>query len=106
MATTSIEAQLPMPAREDLRLEDVLQALADPLRLSIVRTLDGDSEPRPCGTLGLPVSKSTASHHFRVLREAGVIEQHTSGRRKMTMLRRSDLDARFAGLLDSVLNAV
>ena len=105
MSTTATENALPMPARDELRLEDVLQALGDPLRLSVVRELDGLDEPRACGTFALPVSKSTASHHFRVLREAGVIQQRPEGRRKLTALRRDDLDARFPGLLDSVLNA-
>ena len=88
-----------------LRLEDVLQALGDPLRLSIVRDLASADEAVPCGTLDLPVGKSTASHHFRVLREAGVIEQREDGRRRLTTLNRAALDASFPGLLDSVLNA-
>jgi DNA-binding transcriptional ArsR family regulator len=97
---------LPAPRREDLRLEAVLQALGDPVRLSIVRTLHGaPGSPRPCGTFGLPVAKSTASHHFRVLREAGVIHQHAAGRERLTELRRDDLEARFPGLLDSVVAA-
>jgi DNA-binding transcriptional ArsR family regulator len=97
---------LPEPRHEDMRLEAVLGALSDPVRLSIVRTLaatDGDS--RPCGSFGLSVSKSTASHHFRVLREAGVLRQHDEGRHRMTELRRGDLDARFPGLLDSIVGA-
>jgi DNA-binding transcriptional ArsR family regulator len=95
---------LPGPRREDLRLEAVLQALGDPVRLQIVRTLVADEDgPRPCGTFGLPVAKSTASHHFRVLREAGVISQRMVGREKLTELRREDLDARFPGLLASVV---
>jgi DNA-binding transcriptional ArsR family regulator len=97
---------LPGPRREDLRLEAVLQALGDPVRLQIVRALYAEpGEMRPCGTFGLPVAKSTASHHFRVLREAGVISQHTAGRERLTELRRDDLDARFPGLLDSVVGA-
>lgn len=97
---------LPGPRREDLRLESVLQALGDPVRLSIVRTLyDGVETQRPCGTFGLPVAKSTASHHFRVLREAGVISQQAAGRERLTQLRREDLEARFPGLLESVVGA-
>jgi DNA-binding transcriptional ArsR family regulator len=97
---------LPGPRREDLRLEDVLQALGDPVRLQIVRSLYAEpGEMRPCGTFGLPVAKSTASHHFRVLREAGVIAQHTAGRERLTELRRDDLGARFPGLLESVVGA-
>src|SRR3954447_8615767 len=105
MATTATQ-HLPEPRLEDMRLEAVLAALSDPVRLFIVRTLaatDGDS--RSCGSFGLSVSKSTASHHFRVLRDAGVVRQHDEGRHRMTELRRDDLDARFPGLLDSVVGA-
>src|SRR6478752_1583845 len=97
---------LPGPRREDLRLEAILQALGDPIRLSIVRTLYGTpGAERPCGTFGLPVAKSTASHHFRVLREAGVIYQRVAGRERLSELRRDDLEARFPGLLASVIGA-
>jgi DNA-binding transcriptional ArsR family regulator len=99
--TTTLEH----PTRSDLRLETVLHALSDPIRLSIVRTLAQEPEGRACGTFGLPVTKSTASHHFRVLREAGVIEQRDEGRHRITTLRRDDLEVRFPGLLVSVLAA-
>jgi len=105
MAATTETPALPMPRRADLRIEDVLNALADPVRLRIVRELAEGEQPRACGTFALPVSKSTASHHFRVLREGGVIKQREEGRRRMTELRRECLDARFPGLLDSVLGA-
>jgi len=97
---------LPGPRREDLRLEAVLQALGDPVRLMIVRTLHAapDSE-RTCGSFALPVAKSTGSHHFRVLRDAGVINQRAVGRERLTQLRTDDLEARFPGLLDSVVGA-
>jgi DNA-binding transcriptional ArsR family regulator len=101
MTTTAPE--LAAPRREDLRLEAVFHALSDPVRLQIVRTLAGTDEPRACGTFGLPVSKSTASHHFRVLRDAGVISQRDEGRNRMTTLRAKDLDARFPGLLGTVI---
>jgi DNA-binding transcriptional ArsR family regulator len=97
---------LPGPRREDLRLEAVLQALGDPVRLMIVRKLHASSDSeRPCGTFGLPVAKSTASHHFRALREAGVVSQRAVGRERLTRLRTDDLEARFPGLLDSVVGA-
>jgi DNA-binding transcriptional ArsR family regulator len=100
-------AILPEPRRADLRVESVLAALSDPVRLSIVRTLAAtDGESRSCGSFGLSVSKSTASHHFRVLREAGVIRQHDEGRHRMTELRRKDLDFRFPGLLGSIIAAI
>jgi DNA-binding transcriptional ArsR family regulator len=93
------------PERDEIELGSVLHALSDPHRLEIVRSLAEDSEARPCGTLHLGLSKSTMTHHFRTLREAGVIEQRREGTTKLTSLRREDLDARFPGLLDSVLGA-
>jgi DNA-binding transcriptional ArsR family regulator len=86
-------------------LEDVLAALADPMRMRIIRTLLAESEGRACGTFGLPVTKSTASHHFRVLREAGLIEQEMRGRTRHTTLRREHLEKRYPGLLDLVTRA-
>jgi DNA-binding transcriptional ArsR family regulator len=91
------------PSREDLELPAVLHALSDPQRLRIVRELNLDPAPRSCGSFNLDVSKSTCTHHFRVLREAGVIAQHEVGTSKLSSLRREDLDARFPGLLDAVL---
>jgi DNA-binding transcriptional ArsR family regulator len=96
-------AVLHHPNQGDIQLPAVLHALSDPQRLQIVRELASDSEPRPCGSIELGVTKSTMTHHFRVLREAGVINQRREGTTKLTSLRRDDLDARFPGLLDAVL---
>ena len=93
------------PAADEIRLPAVLHALSDPQRLRIVQTLAEDPAPRPCGTFDLEVSKSTLTHHFRVLREAGVIEQRSDGTSKFNSLRREDLEAQFPGLLDAVLNS-
>ena len=93
------------PAREAIRLETVLHALADPMRLRVVRELSACDGELPCGTFELPVTKSTTTHHFRVLRESGVIRQVYRGTAKMNGLRRDDLDDLFPGLLDSVLTA-
>jgi len=85
----------------------VLHALSDPQRLRIVaRLAERGGEPCQCGAFGLDVTKSTLTHHFRVLREAGVISQVAVGTSKLNTLRREDLDARFPGLLDAVLGAV
>jgi DNA-binding transcriptional ArsR family regulator len=93
------------PERDELELPGVLHALSDPQRLEIVRRLSGSDEPCPCGSIKLGVSKSTMTHHFRVLRESGVIRQKREGTSKLTELRREDLDARFPGLLDAVLTS-
>lgn len=83
----------------------VVQALADPVRLAIVRQLADRGGELSCGELSIPVTKSTASHHLRTLRLAGVIGEREEGRRKFIWLRRSELDAQFPGLLDAVLLA-
>jgi DNA-binding transcriptional ArsR family regulator len=72
------------------------------MRLRIVVGLAAGKE-RTCKSFELPVVKSTCTHHFRVLREAGVIRQRLEGTTKLNSLRRSDLDHRFPGLLDAVL---
>jgi len=94
------------PAKDQLELSAVLHALSDPQRLQVVRVLAEGTTPRRCGSFGLPVTKSTATHHFRVLREAGVIEQREEGTARLNSLRREDLDERFPGLLDAILEAV
>jgi DNA-binding transcriptional ArsR family regulator len=91
------------PPRDEIELPAVLHALSDPQRLQIVRLLAAQKQAVPCGHLKLDITKSTATHHFRVLREAGVIEQSPNGTSRLTALRRSDLDARLPGLLDAVL---
>ncbi|MDJ0342947.1 helix-turn-helix domain-containing protein [Streptomyces sp. H10-C2] len=93
------------PDRAAIRLESVLHALSDPMRLRVVRTLAAAEVELACCDVELPVSKSTTTHHFRVLREAGVIVQTYRGTSKMSGLRRDDLNALFPGLLDTVLTA-
>jgi DNA-binding transcriptional ArsR family regulator len=90
--------------QETLDLPTVLHALSDPMRLRIVAALASGDE-LSCGGIDLPVAKSTCSHHFKVLRDAGVITQRHQGTSRLNALRRAELDAAFPGLLDSVLNA-
>jgi len=99
----SIAMDVHLPARDELRLVDVLHALSDPVRLQIVGVLDRADGPVACGDFPVRVTKSTASHHFKVLREAGVLQCRDEGTRRYQTLRRDDLDARFPGLLDAVL---
>ncbi|MEH3053474.1 MAG: helix-turn-helix domain-containing protein [Patulibacter minatonensis] len=95
---------LPEPEVDELALTTVLSALADDVRLTIVRELAAAGE-QACGTLELGVSKATRSHHFRVLRESGVTHTRIEGTRRFVVLRRDDLDDRFPGLLDALLAA-
>jgi DNA-binding transcriptional ArsR family regulator len=96
--------ELTHPPAGSLTLIGVLHALADPTRLVIVQTLR--HEPgRPCGTFPVTVASSTLTHHFRVLRDAGVIQQREEGNRRWTTLRSTDLESRFPGLVDAVLSS-
>ncbi len=80
------------PERSEIHLEGVLHALSDPLRLRIVRELAEAGAERRCGSFEHAVTKSTMTHHFKVLREAGLIRQRQEATLRLTSLRREDLD--------------
>ena len=105
MTPTATTEAIEHPAREHIELAAVLHALSDPVRLKIVAALASRPDACPTGVIDVPVTKSTCTHHFRVLREAGVIHQQAKGAARLNMLRREDLDARFPGLLDTILRA-
>jgi DNA-binding transcriptional ArsR family regulator len=94
--------ELHQPAVEELDLTTILQALGDPTRLAIVRELASTGE-QVCGAMDLAISKSTRSHHFKTLREAGITDTRLEGTHRHVSLRRDDLETRFPGLLDAVL---
>jgi DNA-binding transcriptional ArsR family regulator len=93
------------PAREELQLSAVLHALSDPVRLMIVAELANGQREHTCGSFSLPVTKSTCTHHCKVLREAGLIQQRQQGTTRLNTLRRDDLEARFPGLVETILQA-
>ncbi|WP_019891750.1 ArsR/SmtB family transcription factor [Streptomyces purpureus] len=91
---------------DDVPVLTALAALADPVRLTLVRELAGSPEwTRACGSFDVPVGKPALSHHFSVLRGAGLVEQRDEGARRVNRLRREEFDARFPGLLELVLRA-
>lgn len=92
------------PDRDDMQLGDVLSALADPHRRQVIAALarlPADTE-RTCASFNLPMSKASLTHHFRVLRHAGLIRQVDRGNSRTTKLRHEDIEARFPGLLTIV----
>ncbi len=93
------------PAVEELELGAVLHALSDPVRLQIVAELARTEAEYTCGSFALPVTKSTCTHHFKVLRESGLIQQRPQGTTRLNRLRRDDIEARFPGLLATILRA-
>lgn len=96
---------LPQPERDEIRVDAVLQALGEPVRLTIVRALADHPTGVACGEIELPVTASTRAHHLKILREAGVISTHTDGTRRVSLLRRDDLEELYPGLLTGVLSA-
>jgi DNA-binding transcriptional ArsR family regulator len=93
------------PAKSQITLANVLFALSDPTRLRIVKTIS-EHDKINCCAIPLELSKSTASRHFRVLREAGIIRMEPMGIICNNSLRREELEELFPGLLDSVLQAM
>ncbi len=97
------------PDYHQIAIADVLYALGDPVRLEIVRRLaTGGEHPCACLCAGVDgkIAKSTMSHHFRILRAAGVILTRKEGTQLLNSLRREDLNALFPGLLDIVVSSV
>ena len=99
---------LPHPATEEIELARVLESLSDPTRLAIVAFLASDDardfEPR-CGDFTAFGSKQNLSYHLARLRESGVTHTRVVGTSRHISLRREDLDARFPGLLESIIGA-
>ena len=96
------------PAAANFELPRVLAALADRHRLATVQFVARTGESwcaRVMQDVGLEMSKSTFSHHLRILREAGVVAKRIEGTKSYMCVRKADLDARFPGLIDSILNA-
>jgi DNA-binding transcriptional ArsR family regulator len=92
------------PRVDEVTLPDVLHALSDPVRLQIVRSL-AERADQSCSAVEASVSKSTLSHHFKVLREAGITRTRVNGTHRYVSLRGDELEVRFPGLLRSVLEA-
>jgi DNA-binding transcriptional ArsR family regulator len=95
------------PAAEDFQLPRVLAALAEPNRLATVRYVARSGEACCSEVIqeaGLAMTKSTFSHHLRILREAGVLTKRIRGTKGYTQLRKADLDRRFPGLMDVIID--
>jgi DNA-binding transcriptional ArsR family regulator len=97
--------RLPQPSRDSLDLVTILAALADPVRLTLMREMYDQPGPLNCSNVAetVEVGAPTVSHHFRVLRAAGLTETVVEGRRRVITIRRDDLNARFPGMLDAIL---
>jgi DNA-binding transcriptional ArsR family regulator len=93
----------PEPTRAELQLVAIFAALADPLRLNMVRMLL-ESDGKPCKACACPkLAKSTVAYHFKILREAGILSSHAAGTEIINRVRSTDLKARFPGLLEAII---
>ncbi|GAB2547708.1 ArsR/SmtB family transcription factor [Spirosoma aerophilum] len=94
------------PTTDQITLTGILHALSDPVRLDYVKCLAQSEREKACGTIPTTVAKSTMSHHIRVLREAGIIHLRPYGTQSLISLRSDELEEKFPGVLNSVLNSV
>ncbi|KAA2265719.1 helix-turn-helix transcriptional regulator [Solihabitans fulvus] len=92
------------PDANSVDLATVLNALADPVRLEVVRQL-AESDGVVCGGLSVPVSMSTLSHHLKVLREAGLLRVIPQGSFRRHELRMTELEQRFPGVISSIIRS-
>lgn len=92
------------PDTQQITLSGVLYALGDPVRLAVVRQLAAKGEQNCCD-FEFAIARSTMSHHFKILRESGVILSRKSGTQHLNSLRQQELDELFPGLLAAVLQS-
>lgn len=95
---------MPQPLKEEISLPKVLHALSDPVRMEIILKI-AEAGQIACGAFNIDKPKSTLSHHFKVLREAGVIDSRREGNELLNSLRSADLEERFPGVLSAIIAA-
>lgn len=95
------------PHPSDLTLARIFYALGDPIRLQIIANLAVQGELSCSAALHvIEVPKSTLSHHFRILREAGLVHSRKSGTQNINRLRFADIEVRFPGLLKTLIQTM
>ena len=92
------------PQIESVTIEQIFYALSDPLRLQIVRRLLREGETT-CAALDYGRPKSSMSHHFRVLRESGLVLSRNAGTTHINSVRKEELEQRFPGIVDFILKS-
>ena len=97
------------PVISDIPLETILHALSDPVRVEIFADIEKQHSPENCSTFltvgEKQIPKSTLSHHFKVLREAGLIRSERRGSEMINFSRCVEVDVRFPGLITSIIRA-
>jgi DNA-binding transcriptional ArsR family regulator len=97
------------PSLEDVTVEGILHALADPVRVAIFADIAGAGCSRICSNFlkvsERPVPKSTLSQHFTALREAGLIRSERRGIEMHNTSRCAEIEKRFPGLIAAIVHA-
>ncbi len=93
------------PNIDQVELTDIMYALADPTRLEIVALLANAGKQMTCGEINLNRPKSSMSHHFKILRSAGLVETLIEGTEHMNSLRLEEVESKYPGVLNAVLKA-
>jgi DNA-binding transcriptional ArsR family regulator len=94
------------PQLEQIELTDLMHALSDPARVEIVRCMARERRPLTCSDLDLDRPKSSMSHHFKILRAAGLIETRIEGKEHLNTLRTAELEKKFPGLVKALLRVI
>lgn len=93
------------PTMDQMCLSTILNALGDPTRLTIMKNLSCQNETT-CACCNIDLPKSALSHHFKVLRESGLIKVRIEGKQRFLSIRYEELEQRFPGLLHAVLKSM
>ena len=103
--------QLYHPAPEEITVEGILHAFADPVRIQIFANLATAECARNCSAFrhiqnnNEMLPKSTLSQHFRILREAGLIHSERRGIELINSTRCAELKQRFGLMVQSIIEA-
>ncbi|MGT2908074.1 ArsR/SmtB family transcription factor [Streptococcus dentiloxodontae] len=94
------------PDIEDIQIEQILYALSEPIRLAIFKELYNSMQERSCSYFSDLGQKNNLSHHYKMLRESGLIRVRVEGRQRFISLRLEELNQKFPGLLDSIYKSI
>ncbi|EPG74320.1 DNA-binding helix-turn-helix protein [Leptospira fainei serovar Hurstbridge str. BUT 6] len=92
------------PALDQIELSAIFEAVSDPIRRKILLRLSELKEAN-CSTFLEYAPKTNLSYHIGKLREAGITKTRVEGTQKFLSLREQELEQKFPGLLEVILNS-
>lgn len=95
-----------IPKIEDIEITDIMYALSDPARVEIIRLISESKKALTCGELRLDRPKSSMSHHFKILRDSGIVSTEIEGKEHYNSLRIKELEEKFPGVLKAILKSI